>query len=355
MSHLPRPDTKFKFLSFGIIGVLSLAGLGQYIFSPTYGAQLGNRRLQLSSAQIGASADYLVSFNLSSNGPFGSVVIQFCANDPFPGTSCTVPGGLTAASATLTSQTGPGGFTINTSASTANKLVLSRNPANALIGPVSFRFTNVTNPSAPGSYYARLQTFAGNDASGPASNDGGLAFAINNSLAISAEVPPYLIFCTGITIGNLNCANATGDYIDFGELSPNRTSSGSSQMLVATNAQDGYNVHIDGTTLTSGNNEITALTSSDVSRPGTPQFGFNLRANSTPASGVDPSGPGTGTPLGIYGQPNSYRFVPGDTIITHAAPDNLRKFTASYIANVPRTQAPGIYVSTLTYICLATF
>jgi hypothetical protein len=334
--------------------VLGLAGFGHYLLAPAYGAQLGDRELQLSDDEVSTTANYLLSFELSTAGTLGSIIVQFCSNDPVPDDVCTVPAGLDVSSAVLSAQTGPGGFSISP-ATTPNELVLTRTPANAAIGPASYHFTGVTNPSAAGSYYVRVQTFATSDATGPASDYGGIAFAIVNSLAISAEVPPYLIFCTGVTITGLNCANADGDYIDLGELSSQHASSGSSQMLVATNAVDGYYVSVQGTTMTSGNNIINALSGNDVSRPGVSQFGFNLRANSAPPVGNDPSGPGLAQPQPDYDQPNSYRFVSGDTIISNSVPDNLREYTASYVVNVSNSQAPGVYVSTLTYICLASF
>ena len=339
--------------------VAACIGLAGYIVSNalaphTFGAQLGNRSLQMGNQQVSDISDYKVSFDLSTAGTLGSVLVQFCSNDPYPGTPCTAPGGFDDGSAVLADQTGPGGFSINP-ASTSNQLLLSRVPTNAPIGPVSFHFKGVTNPSSPGSYFVRLQTFASADGSGPASDYGGIAFPILNNISITATVPPYLIFCTGITIPGFNCANANGAYIDFGELSPTTARHGTSQMLVATNAVNGYNVTMDGTTLTSGTNVITGLASNDVSRPGTPQFGVNLRANVAPGVGNDPSGPGLGTPKPNYNIANMYRFAPGETIASSSAPDDLRQFTASYIANVPKTQSPGVYVSTVTYICLASF
>jgi hypothetical protein len=200
-----------------------------------------------------------------------------------------------------------------------------------------------------------LQTFASDDATGPASDYGGLAFATTNLLAVSVEVPPYLIFCTAITIGNLNCANSSGDAINFGELSSSRASTGSSQMLVATNAEDGYSITAHGTTLSSGSNIINALSAPDVSRPGTGQFGLNLRANTAPPGGSEPTGPGVSQPLPNYNQPNIFRFVTGDTVAARPEPENVRVFTVSYLVNVPANQAAGVYVSTITYVCLADF
>jgi len=254
----------------------------------------------------------------------------------------------------LAAQSGPSGFIIRPGA-TSNHLILSRIPSTAPPGAASYTFQQVTNPSSPGSYFVRLQTFASTDASGSSIYEGGGVFATTNSISITATVPPYLTFCTGITIQNFNCANATGDYIDFGELSSKRTSKGTSQMLAATNAQSGYDLTIEGTTMTSGSHEISALASPDVSRPGTSQFGMNLTVNSTPAVGAPPSGPGTAFPVANYSVADTYRLINGETLATINAPDDVRVFTASYIANVPPSQAPGIYVTTITYICLANF
>ncbi len=353
MSRSSRLSPRDRLLAIGLLVVLAIS-LGRLIIPSAYGAQLGTRKLQLSNADVGVTADYLLSFDLATAGPLGSIVVQFCSNDPLPNDPCTVPIGFDVSAAVLANQAGETGFIIDP-ATTANQLILSRTVAGAAIGPVSYHFTGVVNPTNPGSYYARVQTYATNNASGSASDYGGIAIAILNTIVITAEVPPYLIFCTGITITGLNCANAIGDYIDFGQLPATQASRASSQMLIATNSGSGYNVTVAGTTLASGINAIAALGVADVSRPGVAQFGFNLRANTTPAVGNEPSGPGVAAPTALYNQANLYRFVTGDIVVTNAVPDDLRLFTASYIVNRPLGQAPGIYVSTMTYICLAKF
>lgn len=352
----PKKQNKIKKKRYVVsfIFILFAALLFQYFFAPVYGAELGSRSLQLSDDQISVHANYLVSFTTATAGLLGSITIQFCSNDAIIGDPCTAPAGFDASSAELNTQTGITGFTIN-AASTANELILSRSSVLTPVTHATYLFTGVQNPSSSGSYYARVQTYASNDATGIASDYGSMAFAILNSVALNATVPPYLIFCTGVTISGLNCANATGDYIDFGELTNTHTATGTSQMLAATNANNGYAVTVFGTTMTSGNNVINGLSNNDVSRPGVSQFGLNLRANTTPPSGTDPMGPGTGQPTAGYDQQNSFRFNSGDTILSNSGPENYREYTASYMVNVSSTQAPGIYVTTLTYIALATF
>jgi hypothetical protein len=324
------------------------------LLAPANGAQLGQRSLALSTSIADKVGTQQLSFRLTSIGVLGSISIEYCTNSPFVTDPCTAPIGLDASSASLTAQSGQGGFTIDSS-STANNIILGRAPAVAAAGPVSYTFDNIHNPSNTGSYFVRLQTFASNDATGIANDYGAIVIAINANLSISAEVPPYIIFCVGTTIPSLNCSSANGNYVDFGELSSARANQGTSQLLTATNARDGYNISISGTTLTSGNNVINPLDTADVSRSGNSQFGLNLRANSSPAGGTDPNGPGLAGPAASYGQPNFYKFSQGDTLVSVNKPDDIRRYTASYIVNIPKTQAPGVYASTVTYTCLANF
>jgi len=354
MSQPTASLLKFKVIVLVVLGLFVL-GSWQLFFAPASGAQLGNRQLQISNSYASGNAIYALSFDLSSAGNLGSIEVEFCSNDPISGNPCTAPNGLDLSGVTLSDQTGQTGFSID-SASTKNRLILNRPVALAApVGPVSYTFTNAINPSAPGSYFVRVQTFVTTDASGSASDYGGIAYAINTNLSISAEVPPYIIFCTAVSIPGMSCANADGDYINFGELSSTRPSRGSSQMLTATNARDGYSITVAGTTLTSGNNVINRLAVSDVSRPGTPQFGLNLRANASPSGGLDPAGPGVAAPTAAYDTPNFFRFTSNEVVATAIAPDDLRLYTASYLVNVPAGQAPGVYASTITYICLANF
>lgn len=336
------------------LSALLVVVAGYQFAAPSSGVNLGLRTLQLSNADAGVSSIYRMSFTYATSGTLGSIAISFCSNDPLPQHVCIAPAGMDTTSVALTSQSGAAGFMVS-SGSPANKILLKRIPTPITPVAATYELSGIINPSSPGTYYARVQTFASNDGTGPSSDYGGMAISINNALAVTATVPPYLIFCTAVTIGSLNCAQAVGDYIDFGELSPSRASKGTSQFLVASNAGNGFNVSVHGTTLTSGSNEITAIVPKDVSRPGTPQFGFNLRANSTPGSGKEPTGPGVGSPDVLYNQPNFYRFVSDDTLVSVSKPDDVRLYTSAYITNIPTVQAAGVYVSTLTYICLANF
>jgi len=60
-------------------------------------------------------------------------------------------------------------------------------------------------------------------------------------------------------------------------------------------------------------------------------------------------------PTSRYDTPNKYAFTPGDVVATSPDATDIRKFTTSYIVNVPPSQPPGVYTATITYICTATF
>jgi hypothetical protein len=328
-----------------------------YLTLPVQADGLDDRSLQLLDDAPSATTTYTFSFMISNSSTVGSFSILFCSNTPLLDDSCTVPVGLDVTNAVLSSQTGLTDFTA--SAPATNELILSRIPS--LITPpvpVTLTFDNVVNPSSigyNGSYYARLAAYSSIDATGTPVDYGGVAFAIANNLQINSIVPPYLTFCSGLVISTFDCSTASGDYINFGNLSTAHSSQAASQLLVATNAPNGYVIQVYGTTMTSGNNVIPAITSDSISRPGTSQFGINLRANAVPAIGADPTGPGSGEPTVNYNNPDHYKLVSNDTIASSLNADDYRKYTASYIVNTSSAQPPGVYASTLTYVCAGSF
>lgn len=335
------------------VALLVVAGL--LYFSWPSAAAVVPRSILISDSQSSAVASYTLAFSLTSPETLGSIKLQFCANSPIFGDPCTAPSGFNISSATLASQSGETGFSIYSPGTDANTVILSRAPSASPGGSVIYVFDNVINPAAVGSFYGRLQTFASNDASGAENEHGGLALSLSNPIQVNAEVPPYLLFCGGVVISGLDCNNVSGSYINFGNLDAGSTASATSQLLSATNAANGLSITVDGSTMTSGNNVISALSTRDVSRPDTAQFGMNLVTNTTPAVGSDPQGPGAAAPTANYDVADFFKFTSGDTIANANTVDDYRKLTASYIINIPTGQPIGVYATTLTYICLANF
>ncbi len=348
---LSRP----RFLTLTL--VLLLAAVVPFVvFGTSSAAMLSFRHLQLSDGTIShAGVKYSFSFNTNTSGPIGSVSFEVCSNYQYEnGDPCTIPNGFDASNATLTGQTGITDFNLQTPPT--NSRLLVRRPIATAVVPqqLTVEFSNLKNPSDIGSYYVRIQTYASTDGNGPEVDYGVVVFATNDGISISTEVPPYLQFCTGITIDGFNCGTAQGSFISFGELSSRAPRVATSQMLASTNAIYGYSITLAGSTMTAGTNVIPAM-SGGISRPGSNQFGLNARANNTPEVGSDADGPGFTSPSNGYQTPNQFKFVNGDIIASSATTDDFRKLTMSYVVNVGSNQPPGRYVATISYICLANF
>lgn len=316
--------------------------------------QLSQRRVSISSPIAGGVVSHTISFEIVTPGALGSIQLQYCDNDPFVGTACTAPPGLDLTGAILSTQTGETGFTIDP-ASTANNVILTRVPAASLAGPVEYVFTNVINPTTPNnSTYVRMSTYATNDGTGPRTDQGGAVFSTAGSFGTAAFVPPFLVFCVGVTI-NTNCSSISGDSVNFGTLTTSQVRSVTTQSSAATNDPTGYVIYSLGTTLTSGNNTIPAMSFPNPSIAGISQFGINLRDNNNPNTGQNISGVGTGTAFANYDTPDLYMFSPGAAIAQSTLPTDYNVYTTTYIANMVSGQAPGVYVTTITYMAVAQF
>ena len=341
-----------QFAASLLLALSVLLLLGQSLWAQ--GVQIQRRSLTLSDPVSSATAQYKFGMQLPGMDTVQTIVFEVCANDPFPESSCTPPSGFDASGAVLLSEAGEVGFALSPQ-STANKIVIMRPPLAASQQQSSYEFGGIKNPDTEGSYYVRLLTYQDGNLAGVPSYTGGIAFAINQNISITATVPPYLLMCVGVTIAGYDCTNVQGDYVNFGELSSRVTSQGTSQILAASNARSGYSIYAGGTTMTSGNNVIPALTGATAAAVGTGQFGINLRANSSPQGGQDVTGTCFGAPTPSYSQINRFTFNPGDAIAVTTQPDEARKYTVTYMVNVPAGQAPGVYVSTMSYVALGTF
>jgi hypothetical protein len=328
---------------------LLLLGAGLFLLQPVFAQEALSRSIILGSSAPDAVNTYRLGFTVTTAGPLGSIKLEFCENSPLLTEPCNAPAGFDISNATLLSETGETGFNID-ALTTANSLLLSRTPAVSAGGvQVAYELGNVHNASALGTSYARISTYATSDGSGPISDEGGLAYSLVPAFAVNAEVPPYIIMCVGVSITGTDCLTASGDYVNMGDFSPTAPRTGSTQVVLATNAPSGYIITISGNTMTSGNNVIPNLTSPTVSIPGSSQFGINLRANSSPTAGTEPVGGGSGSPAPDYNIPNRFTYRSGDIIASFNNVENYRKYTITYLVNVNRNQPPGIYSSTYTF------
>ncbi len=317
----------------------------------TSAAGLSPRNVQVGSSAQGATTNYTVNATTATTANIGSIKFELCSA---PTGVCAMPAGVVTTSATLTAQSGAVGFAIVNGANGAP--YITRGAVNLNSGTaLSYTLGTITNPSATNtSYFVRISTYTGGDGATGVTDTGTVAMSTAQPVQLTGVTPEILVFCVGTSIGP-DCTTVAGNTIDFGDFSPVLTRSGTSVMQAQTNAANGYTVTINGSTLASGVNTIPALAAQTVSAIGTSQFGLNLRSNASPAVGADPTGVGSGTFSGTYGTANSYRFGSGDSVAQAGLPTNANTFTSSYIVNIGGAQAAGVYTSTMTYICTASF
>lgn len=343
--------------SIQAISVLILAGI-PYIYwltGQTYAAELSDRSVTVSTAVPSAVSTEYIQVTLGSVTPLGSIELQYCSNSPLVEDPCIAPAGLSLNSASLTNQTGNTGFTIDSTDSTVNTIVLSRTAALASAVPSNYTFSNVINPSAANqTTYIRITTYESADATGQYIDKGSVAFSTSPNLSVGAYVPPFLNLCVGVTV-TTDCTQASGTNLDMGLLSSQTTGAVTSQLSASTNSVNGYSIYVLGTTMTSGNNVISANSLPATSQKGTSQFGINLRHNTAPNMGEDPSGIGVATPSPGYNSPNYFSFVPGSEIANSHESTNFNRMTVTYITNVNSNQPVGIYSTTLTYLASTQF
>jgi hypothetical protein len=330
----------------------------------------------------GGTVNHRFTFTVPTGGNIGSIKFEYCtiaSVDP-----CVVPDGLTTTGGTtalgMTSDgTSDMGFTLDKTTNGAP--FITRTAANVSAATtITVRLDNIVNPDVLNTpnytFFVRISTYTGTDGSTGVVDTGSVAASTSTQIELSGVMPESLIFCTGETIGVNgggipDCTTATPGDITFDRLfSPTDTSVATSQMAASTNAEAGYSISVNGTTLTSGVNTIPAMAAAAIGARGTGQFGLNLRANttttSTPAVGTDVAPVSNignslrAQPTTDYNTPDSFKFLTGDVIArsdfnSDLGPTNSQIYTTSYMVNVSGSQPAGTYATTLTYVCTATF
>lgn len=323
--------------------------------SPVYAdvSRLQNRSLKVERAAQGEVTDYTVAFTYATTSAVGSIDMLFCYN-PIPQDPCNAPVGLDLSQAVLKSQTGETGFII--SQRTTNRIVLSRTSSIVDATPSAYTLSNVRNPTTKSSYAARLSTHASTNATGPVIDLGSVMTQMTDSIQIETQVPPILKFCLSREV-SMDCDESDGvQYTDMGDLSASNTLVATSQMAVSTNASQGFSITVNGPPMQSGSSVISANKTPMSSLPGTSQFGINLRANSQPNIGNDPDGSwGNAQPAADYNMQDKYTYRDGDMVAGAPNVSLIRRFTVSYIVNVPADLRAGVYTTSLTYICSGRF
>ena len=320
-----------------------------------FAAQLTSRKLALSTSAGNTAATWTFTFTPSVTTALNGITFQVC---DAPSGTCNIPGSWTNGGSAFSTLTYNGSSQSGWSLDNATGYLRIKNNSSSATanGPIVTTFNTVTNPNTTNAtFYVRILTYTGDDYTGGL-DSGVVAAATSQQITVTASVDETLTFCTGTSgITTSSCSGATGATVALGSLSSSTPASSTSQFGVGTNGATGYVVTVNGSTLTSGGNTISALASQTASSAGTEQFGINLKANTTPSVGAEADGSGTATADANYGTADQFRFVTGDTIASKNSPDIFRRFTVSYLANITTGTEAGSYSTALTYIATATF
>jgi hypothetical protein len=147
-----------------------------------------------------------------------------------------------------------------------------------------------------------------------------------------------------------------GNVKNLGTLDATNVLATTSQMAVGTNASNGFAITTNGPSMEAGTNVIDPLDVPTVSAPGNSQFGINLVQNTSPALGSDPDGDSTNAIVDPgYNTPNEFMYHDGDTVAEAPNVSLVRRYTVTYVVNVPPDIRPGVYTTTITYICTGRF
>jgi len=180
----------------------------------------------------------------------------------------------------------------------------------------------------------------------------GIVVLTDDEVVVSTTIDPYVTFVITQNTVSLTQSGSNPDSSNTGY------NEGSANTLAAsTNGTSGYSISYEGSTLENlVSDTIDAMAAKTTSSTGTEQFGINLKDNATPNTGSDPSG-GSGTPESDYNTADQYRFIADTTtaLASAAGPSATTTFEVTYIVNVSVTTEPGLYSTTITYICTGNF
>ncbi len=205
----------------------------------------------------------------------------------------------------------------------------------------SFTAASSTNPSVATSYGIAI--------SGNGFDSGDITVSIVNDdqVAISATVAQSITFSisdNSISFGTLTSGAAR---YASGTASGDTSEVEAHNLIVGTNASNGYSLTLNGNTLTSGGNTITAIgASNSASSVGTEQFGLRLTAAG-----------GNGAVNAPYAA-SGFAFDSGafpDTVATSTVATANTTYSARYLANIGSNTEAGSYSATLTYTATANY
>lgn len=362
------------YLSVASVFAFTLISVVFPAYADAYG-QLTGRSIQLSStASSATNVAYKHDFTtVTTDKTVGSVVVYVCSNSPIIGDSCSAPTGFNWNSGTTTLNNVTGnitGLSIHTTASTANKLVLTRGLSAGTVaaGAVSFTMGNgttngSTNMDSIATFYAKIILYSTTDGSGNETTDpvdaGGIAMSLANQLNVTAKVQEALFFCvfTGALCSDGGTAVALGDA--NGVLVSNTTTyTATANFEVSSNAVSGVSVRLKGDTLKSGSFSIDpfgAICTADSTSSSVEQFGLRMSILGAGQTASAPYNCLTGNHGFDINATTGTTSLFGQEIAKTSGASDKSTSTIEFAAKSANTTEAGIYTTKLTLVATAKY
>jgi hypothetical protein len=311
----------------------------------------------MSSAKISTASSHVIRFTTptGANEATDTIVVTFPADFDFTskviGSLTFTHGASTGLETTETLAAAPTGAAWGAVFSgTQNRVLTLTAPTDgtgtAVLAPndkvvLTYSSANAINPTTANSYLITL--------SGTFGDTGSILVNVitDDQVLVSAIVPQSLTFSiSDNTIGFGSLTSASARYAT-GDANGSGTETEAHNIVVGTNAANGYTVNLSGTTLTYGAHTITAIGASNVaSAAGTEQFGLRMNASG-----------GTGTvsvPYAAAGFAFDSAAFP-DQIASASGASANTTYSARYLANIGASTEAGAYSAALTYTATANF
>ena len=355
MSSLFSPQTASRIISL----ILALAILALYLFpaSSAYAAPITSASDTMSSQTISATSSHAIRFvtPTGANNNTDTIIITFPSDYNFTsktiGTVTFTHGATTGLESTEVLAAAPSATDWGAVFSGTQNRVLTLTAPSDGIGAavlalsdkviITYNGTNSINPTTPGSYTATISGTFGD--SGDITNN----ILTTNQVDISATVPQALTFSiSDTTIGFATLTSGAARYAT-GDTLGNAAETEAHNIIIGTNASNGYTMAVGGSTLTSGGNTVNAIGAANTaSSAGTEQFGLRMTATGGNGAVV--------VPYAAAGFAFDTAAFP-DTAATSTSASANTTYSVRYLANITASTEAGVYTGLVNYVATANF
>lgn len=376
-------------------GAMVVSSLSVAIAAPAQAAALNQVTLTVNNSRpsINTGVVYALKFRPVVTTTIHTVKVEFCTTANTFGTSCTAPAGFSIDNLTISGASSATGFGAGTgnagtftapTTSTVQYVTGGSNPE-ALGTDHVLNIGAVTNPSALGTFFARIQTFS--DAGVTVVDEGTAAAVILNSVEVTGRVLEQLTFTvTGVATStacgtgaadtsNITTTNTT---VPFGNYNSGTPRVGCQVVATATNAVGGYATSVEqyvqgtapigsmcrqtssnctndgGGSGVSANDSIVnvGLSNNPAAWTGNGTGIFGLGVNANGGQRHTDFSSGEDFYRGFYNGSNGHAKV---TVALNGGPTVAVNTNVVFKSDVPASQTAGVYQNRLMYVSTPTF